>query len=209
MTFLRAAATVAGLALAVLATAPAAAGPVGDQFRADLTRVLKAVEDTEGRSESARRAAIRAAAEPVFDWREMSARALATHWGARSESEREEFVRLFTDLVERAYITKVERYNGEPVKFVGEKVEGNLAVVQTRFQPTKGPEVPMDYRLISKDGGRWLVYDVVIEGVSLIGNYRTQFDRVIRQSSYAALVDRLKNPVPSAPASSPPPRRPS
>jgi phospholipid transport system substrate-binding protein len=131
-------------------------------------------------------------AEPVFDWREMAARSLAMHWQARSEAERVEFVRLFTDLIERAYITKVERYSGEPVKFLGEKVDGTLAVVQTRFITSKGQEVPMDYRLISRDG-RWRVYDVVVEGVSLIGNYRTQFDRVIRTSSYPELVKRLKD----------------
>jgi phospholipid transport system substrate-binding protein len=165
---------------------------VSDQFKGDLTRVLKVVEDSEGKSVEARRAAIRAAAEPVFDWREMAARSLARHWQGRSEAERTEFVRLFTDLIERAYVTKVERYSGEAVKFVGEKVEGTLAVVQTRFVTAKGQEVPMDYRLTQRDG-RWRVYDVVIEGVSLVGNYRTQFDRVIRTSSYPELVKRLKD----------------
>ena len=163
-----------------------------DQFKDDLTRVLKVIEESEGKPPEARRAAIRATAEPAFDLREMAARALARHWQARSEAERAEFVRLFTDLIERAYITRVERYSGEPVKFVGEKVEGDLAVVQTRFITTKGQEVPMDYRLINREG-RWRVYDVVVEGVSLVGNYRTQFDRVIRTSSYPELVKRLKD----------------
>jgi phospholipid transport system substrate-binding protein len=180
--------TLGGLPLASLAPA----GPVTDQFKNDLTQVLKVIEESEGKPPESRRAAIRAAAEPVFDWREMAARALARHWQARSEAERAEFVRLFTDLIERAYITRVERYSGEPVKFVGEKVEGDLAVVQTRFIATKGQEVPMDYRLINRDG-RWRVYDVVVEGVSLVGNYRTQFDRVIRTSSYPELVKRLKD----------------
>lgn len=181
------------VALAVLPLGPIAhAGPVSDQFKTDLTKVLKVIEESEGKPTDARRTAIRSAAEPVFDWREMAARSLATHWQARSEAERVEFVRLFTDLIERAYITKVERYSGEPVKFLGEKVDGTLAVVQTRFITSKGQEVPMDYRLISRDG-RWRVYDVVVEGVSLIGNYRTQFDRVIRTSSYPELVKRLKD----------------
>jgi phospholipid transport system substrate-binding protein len=190
---------VLGVTLALLPVWPALAGPVSDQFKADLMRVLKTVEESEGKPEAARRAAIRAVAEPVFDWREMSARALALHWQVRTEEERTEFVHLFTYLIERAYISKVERYSGEPVNLVGERIEGSLAVVQTRFITPKGQEVPMDYRLLSKDG-RWRVYDVIIEGVSLIANYRTQFDRVIRTSSYAALVERLKNPTPSAPA---------
>jgi phospholipid transport system substrate-binding protein len=183
------------LALALvllLGAAGAQASPAGDQFKTDLDRVLKVIGETEGQAPEARRAALRSAAEPVFDWREMASRTLATHWQARSEAERAEFTRLFTDLIERAYIAKVERYTGEPVKFVGERVEGSLAMVQTRLVAAKGPEIPMDYRLIEKDG-RWRVYDVVIEGVSLVANYRTQFDRVIRSSSYAELIKRLKD----------------
>lgn len=168
------------------------ASPAGDQFKADLNRVLKVLDETGGQTAEARRSAIRTAAEPVFDWREMAARALATHWQARTEAERTEFTRLFSDIVERAYVTKVERYSGEPVKFVGDRAEGSLAVIQTRLVPAKGPEVPIDYRLIEKDG-RWRVYDVVIEGVSMVANYRTQFDRVIRSSSYGELVKRLKD----------------
>lgn len=197
-TMLRTAVGAVALALATFPAAPTLAGPVADQFKSDLTRVLKVIEESEGKPEAARRAAIRGAAEPMFDWREMAARALGTHWQARSEAERAEFVGLFTDLIERAYISKVERYSGEPVKVVGEKVDGNLAVVPTRFVTPKGQEVPMDYRLTVKDG-KWRVYDVVIEGVSLISNYRTQFDRVIRTSSYAGLVERLKSPTPSTP----------
>ena len=172
--------------------ATAQASPAGDQFRADLNRVLKVLDETGGQAPEARRVAIRTVAEPVFDWREMASRALAVHWQARTEAERTEFTRLFSDLIERAYVNKVEHYSGEAVKFVGDRAEGSLAVVQTRLVPAKGPEIPIDYRLIEKDG-RWRVYDVVIEGVSLVGNYRTQFDRVIRSSSYAELVKRLKD----------------
>ena len=119
------------------------ASPAGEQFKADLDRVLKVLDETGGQTQEARRAAIRTAADPVFDWREMASRALAMHWQARTEEERAEFTRLFADLIER--------------------------------------------------DGRWRVYDVVIEGVSLVANYRTQFDRVIRSSSYAELVKRLKD----------------
>ena len=190
MTAARRALALGGLLL--LCAAGAQASPAGDQFRADLDRVLKVLGDTEGQTPEARRSALRTVAEPVFDWREMASRALATHWKARSEEERDEFTRLFTDLIERVYVTKVERYTGESVKFVGDRMEGSLALVQTRLVPTKGPEVPIDYRLMEKDG-RWRVYDVVIEGVSMVANYRTQFDRVIRSSSYAELVKRLKD----------------
>lgn len=183
------------LALALIPlfwAAGALASPAGEQFKADFNRVLKVLDETEGQAVEVRRAALRTAAEPVFDWREMASRTLAIHWQARTEAEREEFTRLFTDLIERAYVTKVERYTGEAVKFVGDRAEGSLAVIQTRLVPAKGPEVPIDYRLMEKDG-RWRVYDVVIEGVSMVANYRTQFDRVIRSSSYAELVKRLKD----------------
>ncbi len=176
----------------LLWAAAAQASPAGDQFKADLNRVLKVLDETGGQTLEARRAAIRTVADPIFDWREMAARALAVHWQARTEAERTEFTRLFSDLIERAYVTKVEHYSGEAVKFVGDRAEGALAVVQTRLVPAKGPETPIDYRLIEKDG-RWRVYDVVIEGVSMVANYRTQFDRVIRTSSYAELVKRLKD----------------
>src|SRR5262245_52880800 len=172
--------------------ATAQASPAGDQFRADLNRVLKVLDETGGQAPEARRAALRTVAEPVFDWRERASRALAVHWQGRTAAERTEFTRLFSDLIERAYVNKVEHYSGEAVKFVGDRAEGSLAVVQTRLVPAKGPEIPIDYRLIEKDG-RWRVYDVVIEGVSMVANYRTQFDRVIRSSSYAELVKRLKD----------------
>ena len=180
------------LVLIPLFWAAAQASPAGEQFKTEFNRVLKVLDETEGQPVEVRRAALRTAAEPVFDWREMASRTLAIHWQARTEAEREEFTRLFSDLIERAYVTKVERYTGEAVKFVGDRAEGSLAVVQTRLVPAKGPEVPIDYRLIEKDG-RWRVYDVVIEGVSMVANYRTQFDRVIRSSSYAELVKRLKD----------------
>src|SRR5215468_8218907 len=140
--------TIARRALALLLiplfwAAWAQASPAGEQFKADLKRVLKVLDETEGQPVEARRAAIRAAAEPVFDWREMASRALAIHWQVRTEAERAEFTRLFSELIERAYVTKIERYSGEAVKFVGDRSEGSLAVVQTRLVPPKGPEVPI------------------------------------------------------------------
>ena len=169
------------------------AGPLTDQFKADLERVLGVIEETgkNGVDVTRRREAIRAAAEPVFDWREMSSRSMGVHWQARSEPERAEFVDLFRDLIQRSYITHVERYSGEPVRFTGEKVEGDFGVVNTRLITRQGQEVPLDYRLVNREG-RWRVYDVLVEGVSLVGNFRTQFDKVIRASSYDELVKRLK-----------------
>jgi phospholipid transport system substrate-binding protein len=192
--------------VAVMLGAPsgAQAGPATDQLKGDLTRVFRVIEETgaaprEGTPPievEARRSAIRSAADPVFDWREMASRALARHWQARSEAERVEFVQLFGDLIQRLYITQLERYSGELIRYVGEWVTGDLGVVSTRFVPKQGQEIPIDYRLLSRDG-RWRVYDVVVEGVSLVGSYRSQFDKVIRSSSYPELIKRLRDKEPA------------
>jgi phospholipid transport system substrate-binding protein len=107
------------------------------------------------------------------------------------EKDRQEFTRLFTDLIERAYISKIERYSGERITYAGESVDAGLATVRTRFVTKQGTEVPVDYRMHER-GDRWLVYDVSVEGVSLVNNYRTQFDKIIQSSSYAELVRRMK-----------------
>ncbi|HET6366967.1 MAG TPA: ABC transporter substrate-binding protein [Pseudomonadales bacterium] len=190
----RVAVLVVALLTVWLAAAPTVgAGPLTDQFKGDLERVLTAIEETgkNGLDAARRQEAIRSMAEPVFDWREMASRSLGVHWQPRSEAERAEFVDLFRDLIQRSYITQVERYSGEPVRFTGEKVDGNLGLVSTRILTRRGQEVPIDYRLVNRDG-RWRVYDVQVEGVSLIGNFRTQFDKVIRTSGYGELVQRLK-----------------
>jgi phospholipid transport system substrate-binding protein len=179
------------------ATSAAQAGPLTDRLKDDLGRVFRVIEDTsveragaDGIDLGKRRDAIRSAAAPVFDWREMASRTLARHWQARSEAERAEFVRVFRDLVHRAYITQLERYSGEDIRYISERIEGDLGVVSTRFVTRQSREIPVEYRLLSRDG-RWRVYDVSVEGVSLVSNYRSQFDRVIRSSSYPELVKRI------------------
>jgi phospholipid transport system substrate-binding protein len=183
------------VAAVVLASAGAAwAGAPSDQLRGRVDRVLSVLEDAELKQEARtaeRRAAIRAVAYEIFDFRELSQRALARHWHARSAAERDEFVRLFADLLERSYVGKIETYSGERIQYTGEFAEGALATVRTRIVTRGGTDVPVDYRM-HRVGDRWLVYDVVIEGVSLVANYRAQFNRIIQTSSYQGLVDRLR-----------------
>lgn len=173
----------------------AVAGAPTEQLRASIERVVKILEDPELRKESRqaeRRRAVRRVAEEIFDFAETAKRSLGRHWLARSPAEREEFVRLFADLLERAYISKIEVYNGERISYVGESVEGDLATVRTRIATRQGAEVPVDYRMLLR-GDRWLVYDVIIEGVSLVANYRTQFNKIITTSSYQELVRRMRS----------------
>ena len=145
-----------------------------------------------------RQVQIRTIAEELFDFEEVSRRALSTHWAARTPAERAEFTAFFTDLLERAYITKIESYAGEKIVYTAEKIDGDFAVVRSRIIPRQRAnarlrETGLEYRLLKKDG-RWKVYDVLVDGVSFVSTYRSQFDRIIKVSSYAALVDRLRDP---------------
>jgi phospholipid transport system substrate-binding protein len=201
----RLAARVATVVVAgILSWAPASAdaGAPTDQLKTAVDQMVKILEDpalkAEGR-EKERRAAIRREAETVFDFGETAKRALGRHWQPLAEKDRQEFTSLFTDLIERAYISRIERYSGERVTYTGESVDGALASVRTRFVTKQGTEIPIDYRMQQR-GDRWLVYDVVVEGVSLINNYRTQFDKIIQTSSYAELVRKLKAAEVAAPA---------
>jgi phospholipid transport system substrate-binding protein len=172
----------------------AEAGIPTDQLRSATDRVLKVLQDPELGSPAradARRREIRAIASQIFDWRETGRRALARHWRDRSPKEQEEFAALFADLVERSYIGKIERYAGERIVYAGEVVEGDQATVRTKLITKSNTEVPVDYRM-QREGERWRAYDVVIEGVSLVSNYRTQFNRIIQQSGYGELVSKLR-----------------
>ena len=174
---------------------PAWAGAPTDQLRGRVDRVLRTLEDAELKQEGRllqRRAAIREIAHEIFDFRELAQRALARHWQARTPAERDEFVQLFADLLERTYIRQIEQYSGgERVQFLAESADGDQATVRSKIVSKAGTEIPVDYRM-HRVGERWLVYDVAIEGVSLVSNYRAQFDRIIRATSYKALADKLK-----------------
>ncbi len=182
------------LALTVAVAEPAVAGPPSDQLRSQIDRVLKMLDDPELKKEGQalqRRKAVRQIADDIFDFGETAKRSLARHWQARTPAEREQFVALFADLLERSYISKIELFNGERITFIGETIEGDLALVRTRIITRQGTEVPVDYRMLRR-GERWLAYDVVIEGVSLVANYRTQFNKIIQTSSFEELVRKMK-----------------
>ena len=186
-------------ALAVAALTLGAAAPVSAASPTETLQsygdvVLKILEDPALKAperKSERRAAVRKVAEDIFDIGETAKRALATHWQARTPTERDEFTQLFADLLETTYISRIDEYGGERIRYAGEKIDGDTAVVQSRVLTKKGTEAPVEARMLRR-GDKWLIYDVTIEGISLISNYRTQFDRIIRTSSYPELVRRLK-----------------
>lgn len=187
----------------------AQAGEPTDQLRNHVDEVLKILQNpalrTPDKAEE-RREVVRRVANQIFDFEETAKRALGPHWTARTPAERKEFVALFTDLLERSYVSRIGQYGGEKVTYAGDQVTGDQAVVKSRIVSKTGTEIPIDYRMQKTPEG-WRVYDVTIEGVSLVANYRTQFNKIVMTESYQALVDRLKARGSTDAAASPKPRR--
>jgi phospholipid transport system substrate-binding protein len=182
------------VALVAMTAAPASAGVPTDQLRGAVDRVLKTLDDPslKGQNKLAeRRVAVRKIANEIFDFAEIAKRSLAQHWQPLSEAQRNEFVGLFADLLERSYISKIETYGGEKIQYTAERMDGDYSTVSTKIVTKNGTEVPVDYRMVKRTD-HWLVYDVSIEGVSLVSSYRTQFNKIIQTSSYNELVTKLR-----------------
>ncbi len=186
------------VALACLLTVSLAgaawAGLATDQLKGAIDRVIKTLEDPGLKGESKvvdRRRAVRKIANDIFDFSEIARRSLARHWPPLSEAQRTEFVGLFGDLLERSYISKIELYGGEKILYTSERVDGDFATVGTKIITKNGTEVPVEYKMLKKSD-HWMIYDVNVEGVSLVSNYRTQFNKIIQTSSYNELVTKLK-----------------
>jgi len=146
-----------------------ASGPTADRVRSEIRRI----------------------ATELFDFDEVARRALSRHWANRTRAEQIEFTALFTDLLERSYVGKIESYSGEKIVYTGEVVDGSYATVRSRIVTRRRTDTALDYRMHEIDG-RWKVYDVLIDGVSFVSTYRSEFNRVIQSSSYEELVERLR-----------------
>ena len=170
------------------------AGPPTDHLREGVERVLKILRDPELSGDTKvteRSAAINRVADEIFDFGETAKRSLGQHWTQRTPAEREEFVRLFADLLQRTYLSKVDQYSSE-LKFENDVIHGTWAVVRTTVLLGNGRRMSLDYRMhLPRD--RWLVYDVSIDGISLVASYRSQFNKVVRIDSYQGLLARLKS----------------
>jgi phospholipid transport system substrate-binding protein len=169
-----------------------AAGP-SDQLRVSVEQALKVLGDGTAKREHPRerRVTLRKIADDIFDWDETAKRSLGTHWQQRTPPEREEFVRLFAELLEKSYMSKIELYDGEKIAWLGDTIDGEQAIVRTKILNKQGTEIPVSYKMLRRDD-RWKVYDVEIESVSLVANYRTQINNMLRRSSYPELVRTLK-----------------
>ncbi len=173
---------------------PSRADSPTDQLQGTVNEALEVLKDPELKAEemkAERREKLRNILFPRFDFPEMARRSLGFHWRKLSPQEREEFVELFTDLLEQSYVDRIESYSDEKFVYLKEVIDQNYAQVQSRILTPKGEEFSVNYNLHSRNGN-WKVYDIVVENISMVNNYRSQFNRVISNSSYQELVDRLK-----------------
>jgi phospholipid transport system substrate-binding protein len=168
------------------------AGPPTETVKQVIEKALDALKEP-GASE-ARRQKVKRIVDPHFDYQEMAKRSLGPAWGKLSPGQRQEFVALFAQLLEASYSDKIEKYAQRvKIDYTGEIQSGDSVEVRTVVVKAND-RIPLNYRLMN-EGGTWKVYDVIIEGVSLVSNYRSQFSRIIHESSYAELVRRLKTKV--------------
>jgi phospholipid transport system substrate-binding protein len=173
---------------------PVWAGVPTEKVKETTDKIIAIVSDPalkDPAKEKERREHIRRAVDEMCDWQEMSRRSLGRHWAQRSEQEKKEFIRVFGLLLERTYVDKVEGYSGEKVIYTGERVDGDYAEVDVKIVTKKNTEIPVVYKLRSRDQ-EWWAYDMVIEGVSLVNNYRTQFSDIMAKSSFEGLMKKLR-----------------
>jgi phospholipid transport system substrate-binding protein len=176
-----------------LMAVPARAGEATEAMRGTIDEVLRILADRDLKQPSKaneRRQLLEKVVGERFDYQEMSRRSLGASWNNLSEKDRQEFVSLFQTLLVNTYADKIESYTGDGVQYINERTEKEYAEVRTKVLTGK-TEIPLDYRLLNK-GSAWRVYDVVVDGVSLVNNYRGQFSKILRNGSYADLVDQLR-----------------
>ncbi len=169
------------------------AGSATEAMKATIDEVLRVLKDKELKQPAKadeRRQQLEKVVGDRFDYEEMSRRALGAPWNQLADKEKKEFVALFRTLLTNSYADKIETYSGEGVQYINERTEKEYAEVRTKVLTGK-TEIPLDYRMLNK-AGDWRVYDVILDGVSLVNNYRGQFSKILKSSNYADLVDQLR-----------------
>jgi len=167
---------------------------IQSQLKSTIDKVIKIVKDEALKNDQqARRAALRKTIDERFNYRQMVMRSLAKNWDARSDQERQEFIALFKSLLENSYANKLEAYRDEKINYLDEIIKGDYALIKTEVV-RRSSTIGVDYKLI-QENGNWKVYDFVIEGVSMIRNYRSQFTKIIRRDSYEFFVQKLTDKI--------------
>jgi len=175
-----------GVPQAICATSPL------EQVKLAVDQVIEVLRQDELQGE-ARRKVLSELLRSRFDFFIMSQRTLGQHWKKATEQEQDEFVRLYSELLEASYIGKIEAYTDETVDFNSEKIDGTRAVVATVVH-SHNTDIPIDYSMV-KIGDDWFVYDVVVEDISLIKNYRSSYGEIVRKEGYAGLFERMRKKI--------------
>ena len=173
---------------------PASAGEPTEQIRAAINKGVQILQESHLDVKKDRPKIIQRLREivyPLFDFKEMAKRSLGSHWRELTAKQQEEFSSLFKDLLEKSYANKIDLYDGQKVMYTQETVDKDFAQVDTKVVGKNGESFPVNYRLTQVDG-KWRIYDVVVADISLVNNYRSQFHRVIVNSSFQELIDKLK-----------------
>ena len=192
------------MALCILVTlvgivGAAAAGEPLNVVKAATDRALEVLKDPRYQAadkKTERIERLKQIINPIFDYEETAKRSLGSHWRRRTPDEQREFVKLFRSFLEKIYSDRIDEYAGEGIVFSRESIENNYAEVDATIVSSKREETPLIFRL-RRVNEKWLVYDAVVENISIVNNYRSQFDRVIRTSSYEELVKKIREKVPS------------
>ena len=183
----------------LIVTSPAArvhAGEPGALLQRQLDRVIAVLED-QGRDGPARRQAVRAIVDETFDFQEAAHRTLGHAWAERTPEEQARFVSLFIDLIDRAYLRRLDQWDGQRIVVNDDAIDGDRATVRTAIVGRDGASTPVDYVMRHSPEGQWRVVDIIVDGVSLLGSYRVQFARLLQTGGFAYLMERLQAKVTS------------
>jgi phospholipid transport system substrate-binding protein len=180
------------LTASIFMVSVASATPTED-VKKTVDEVVHIVADKEmKKNDVKRRHALKKAISVIFDYNEMAKRSLGKHWNVRTAAEKKQFAELFATLLENSYAGKIESYNNEKIVYIKDIVDGEYAEVKSKVVTASRDEFTLDYRLFNQNG-KWMVYDVIIEGVSLVSNYRSQFNKIITSNGYDKLVKKLQS----------------
>jgi len=181
------------LAASLLMASVSFANPPADEIKRTVDEVVRIVADKDmKKNDTKRRQALKKSISNIFDYAEMAKRSMGKHWNVRTPAEKKNFIDLFASLLENSYAGKIESYNNEKIIYIRDIVDGDYAEVKSKVVTANRDEFTLDYRLF-KQNNKWMVYDVIIEGVSLVANYRSQFNKIINANGYDKLVDKLQS----------------
>ncbi len=183
----------------VLPAANVSASPAQEQLKNSIEKILQILKDPSLKGEDQiipRRKALRAAIDERFSFKKMSQFSLARHWKVITPDQQKVFVELFGKLLEETYVNKIESYTNEKIEYTGEFVSKKKAKIYSEIH-TEEVKIPVEYRMFNAGSDNWMVYDMLIEGVSLIKNYRTQFDEILQNNSFDILIEELKKKIDS------------